>query len=54
MYIIIFFISLLVVLKTLGYAIYEIKENSNILGGISVIVISTIVLFLPTIMCMIR
>ncbi len=54
MYILIFLISLLVFLKTLGYAIYEIRENANKLGGIATIVLSTIALFLPTIMYIIR
>ena len=53
MSVLIFLISLLVFCNTIGYAIYEIKDNSNKLGGISVIVVATIALFLPTIMSII-
>ena len=41
----IFLITLLIFLDNLGYAIYEIKEKNNKLGGISVIAISTIMIF---------
>ena len=51
---ILFLISLVVFFKTLGYAIYEIKQNKNIKGGISVIVLATISLFLPSIMSIFR
>ena len=54
MYILIFLISLIIFLETLGYAIYEIKQNKNIKGGISVIVLATISLFLPSIMSIFR
>lgn len=54
MYILIFLISLIIFLETLGYAIYEIKQNKNLKGGISVIVLATISLFLPGIMSIFR
>ena len=38
--IIFLFISIYVLLKTVGYGIYEIKEKENKIGGISVIVFS--------------
>ena len=54
MYILFFLISFIIFLETLGYAIYEIKQNKNIKGGISVIVLATISLFLPSIMSIFR
>ena len=54
MYILFFLISFIIFLETLGYAIYEIKKNQNIKGGISVIVLATISLFLPSIMSIFR
>ena len=54
MCVIIFLISFIVFLDTLGYAVYEIKQNKNINGGISVIIISIVSLFFPGIMCLIR
>lgn len=52
--VIIFLISLIIFGESLGYAIYEIKNNNNRIGGASVIVISIISLILPTIMSVIR
>lgn len=52
--VIIFLISLLVFIKSISYAIFEIKNNNNRIGGISVIVISIVSLILPTVMSIIR
>ena len=51
---ILFLISFVVFCETLGYAIYELKHTKNIKGGISVIVLATISLFLPSIMSIFR
>ncbi len=47
MLIIIFLISLFIFIRTLSYAIYEIKQNSNTIGGIATIVIAVLSLILP-------
>ena len=54
MTIFILLISIFVFCDTIGYAIYEFKHNSNKLGGISIIIISIIALFLPTFISLIR
>lgn len=54
MYILFFLISFIIFLETLGYAIYEIQQNQNKKGGISVIVLATISLFLSIIMNILR
>ena len=52
--IIIFLISLIIFFNSIGYAIYEIKNNNNKIAGISVIVVSITSLILPTVMSVIR
>lgn len=54
MIIIILFFSIFVFFKTVSYGLYEIKNNQNIFGGIFVIILATIILFLPTYMVYIR
>lgn len=52
--ILIFLISLIVFIKSIAYSIFEIKNNNNRVGGISVIIISIVSLILPTVMSIIR
>ena len=54
MFIIIPILSVIAFSKTVSYAIFEIKKNSNILGGVSLIAISIVSLVLPTIMVFFR
>lgn len=49
-FIIFLLISLYILLKVIGYAIYEITEFKNKSGGISVIVFSVIVVIFANIM----
>lgn len=46
---IIFIISLWIFVKTLTYGIYEIKQNSNTIGGITTIVLAALSLILPNV-----
>lgn len=46
--------TLYILLKTIGYAIYEIKECNNKIGGIVVISFSTAVVIFVNIMMLIR
>lgn len=54
MFILIALLSILTFSRTLSYGIFEIKKNSNIIGGITLIAIATISLILPTIMLHLR
>lgn len=54
MTIIILIISILVSLKTINYAIYEIKINNNISGGVMIIILATLSVILPTVIVSIR
>lgn len=47
-------LTLYILLKTIGYAIYEIKELNNKIGGIVVISFSTLVVVFVNIMMLIR
>lgn len=47
-------LTLYILLKTIGYAIYEIKECNNKVGGIVVISFSTAVVIFVNIMMLIR
>lgn len=47
-------LTLYILLKTIGYAIYEIKECNNKIGGIVVISFSTAVVVFVNIMMLIR
>jgi len=47
-------LSIWIFIKTLFYGIYEIKNNSNKPGGITIILISIISLIFPNIMIYIR
>lgn len=47
-------LTLYILLKTIGYAIYEIKECNNKIGGIVIISFSTAVVIFVNIMMLIR
>lgn len=47
-------LTLYILLKTIGYAIYEIKECNNKIGGIVVISFSTAVVVFVNVMMLIR
>ena len=47
-------ITIFILLKVFGYAIYEIKELNNISGGIIIISFSTLVVILANIMMWIK
>ena len=54
MFIVTFLFSLFIFIKTIYYGIYELKTNKNILGGLIIIIISFVILFLPSYMVYIR
>jgi len=54
MALVVVFLSIWIFIKTLCYGIYEIKNNSNKPGGITIILISIISLIFPNIMIYIR
>lgn len=47
MFLFIILLSIWVCIKTISYGLFEIKENNNKFGGITVIVFSIIALILP-------
>lgn len=47
-------LSIWIFMKTLSYGIFEIKNNSNKPGGITIIIVSIISLIYPIIMVYIR
>lgn len=47
-------ISIFILLKAIGYAIYEIKELNNKVGGITIISFSILVIIFANIMMWIR
>jgi len=49
MFIIIILLSIFVFTKTLSFGLYEIKKNSNIIAGITIIIIAIISSILPSI-----
>ncbi len=49
MHFFIFVLSLFIFIKTFSYGIYEIKKNSNIIAGVTTIIIASISLILPNI-----
>ena len=53
-FIVFLIITIYVLLKAIGYAIYEIKELNNKIGGIVVISFSTLVVIFVNIMMLIR
>ena len=52
--IILIIISIFVFIKTLSYGIFEIRKNSNTIGGIITIVIAVTALIFPNIMVFIN
>ncbi len=54
MLLLIFIISLYSFIKSVSYAIFEIKTNQNIFGGTCIIILSSVILFLPSYMFLIR
>lgn len=53
-FIVFLIITIYILLKAIGYAIYEIKELNNKIGGIFVISFSTLVVIFVNIMMLIR
>lgn len=53
-FIVFLIITLYILLKVIGYAIYEIKECNNKVGGIIIISFSTAVVIFVNIMMLIR
>lgn len=53
-FIVFLIITIYILLKAIGYAIYEIKECNNRIGGIVVISFSTLVVIFVNIMMLIR
>ena len=49
MEIFVFLLTLFVLIKTISYGIFEIKTNSNIIAGITIIIIAVISSLLPNI-----
>lgn len=49
MRIIVGLLSIWIFIRTLSYGIYEIKQNSNTSGGITIIVLAVLSLILPNI-----
>ena len=47
-------LSIIIFIKTTSYGLYELKENNNKTGGITVIVIASIALFLPNVVVYFR
>lgn len=54
MFVLVILFSIYIFFKTLSYGIFEIKKNSNTIGGITVIVVAIISLIYPNIMVYIR
>lgn len=54
MYILVIILSIIIFIKSISYAVFEIKQNSNKIGGITIIAISVISLILPTVMVYVR
>lgn len=52
--IIFFLVSMYILLKTIGYGFYEINQNENKLGGITVITFSIIVVIFANIVMIIN
>lgn len=51
---IVLLISIWIFIRTLSYAIYEIKQNSNTIGGITTIVVAVLALLLPNIVLLVN
>lgn len=47
-------LSVIIFIKTISYGVYELKENNNKIGGITVITIATLSLLLPNLVVYIR
>lgn len=54
MYILFFILSIWIFIKTLSYAIYEIKQEKNRLGGTIALLLALAALIFPIIMVLIR
>lgn len=52
--ILIIVLSIIIFIKTLNYGIYEIKNNSNKSGGVTVIIVSIITLVLSVLIIYIK
>lgn len=47
-------LSIIIFIKTTSYGLYELKENNNRTGGITVIAIATLALILPNVVVYFR
>ena len=54
MHFLVFILSIIIFIKTTSYGMYELKENNNKFGGITVIAIATLSLVLPNLVVYIR
>lgn len=54
MYILFFILSIWIFIKTFSYAIYEIKQEKNKLGGTIVLLLALASLIFPIIMVLVR
>ena len=54
MQILILLISIWIFIRALSYGLYEIKQNSNTIGGITTIVIAVLALLLPNIILVVN
>lgn len=54
MFFLVVIISIFIFIKTLSYGIYEIKNNSNTIGGITVIITGLFSVLVPTIAIFIK
>ncbi|MBQ6991358.1 MAG: hypothetical protein IJN50_00345 [Clostridia bacterium] len=54
MYVLFFILSIWIFIKTLSYAIYEIKQEKNRLGGTIALLLALTALIFPIIMVLIR
>lgn len=54
MHFLVIILSIIIFIKTTSYGIYELKENNNKLGGVTVIAIATASLILPNVVVYFR
>ncbi len=54
MSIVIFFLTIIICIKTISYGFYEINENKNTFGGIFVIMLAIISAILPNVIIFFR
>jgi len=54
MYVLFFILSIWIFIRTISYAIYEIKQEKNKLGGTIVLLLALVALVFPIVMVLIR